>query len=76
MEANMNRLDLLKDYLKRIGKLNYLITVLRWEMDTVAPEKSYDYLIQVSTKYEMEVFDLQTSEEYIKNRPPFASGAI
>ena len=62
----MNRLDLLKDYLKRIGKLNYLITVLRWEMDTVAPEKSYDYLIDVSTKYEMEAFDLQTSEEYIK----------
>ncbi len=62
----MNNIDLLKEYLKKIGQLNYLITVLRWEMDTVAPEKSYDYLINVSTKYEMESFDLQTSEEYIK----------
>ena len=58
--------DKLIEYLKRIGELNYLVTVLRWEMDTQAPKKSYDYLINVSTKYEMEAFDLSTSEEYIK----------
>ena len=58
--------DKLIEYLKRIGELNYLVIVLRWEMDTQAPKKSYDYLINVSTKYEMEAFDLSTSEEYIK----------
>lgn len=62
----MNNVDRLKEYLKKIGELNYLITTLRWEMDTVAPKKSFDYLINVSTKYEMESFDLVTSEEYIK----------
>ena len=59
------KLNKLLDYLKRIGELNYLITTLRWEMDTVAPKKSFDYLINVSTKYEMESFDLVTSDEYI-----------
>ena len=59
------KLNKLLEYLKRIGELNYLITTLRWEMDTVAPKKSIDYLINVSTKYEMESFDLVTSEEYI-----------
>ena len=61
----MNKEKLL-EYLKKIGELNYLVTTLRWEMDTVAPKKSYDYLINVSTKYEMESFDLITSDEYIK----------
>ncbi len=60
----MNKEKLL-DYLKKIGELNYLVTILRWEMDTVAPKKSFDYLIDVSTKYEMESFDLVTNEEYI-----------
>ena len=54
------------NYLKEIGELNYLVTTLRWEMDTVAPKKSFDYLINVSTKYEMEAFNLLTSEEYIR----------
>ena len=59
------KLDRLLEYLKKIGELNYLVTTLRWEMDTVAPKKSFDYLINVSTKYEMESFDLVTSNEYI-----------
>ena len=59
------KLNRLLEYLKRIGEANYLVTALRWEMDTVAPKKSFDYLINVSTKFEMESFDLVTSEEYI-----------
>lgn len=58
--------DKLISYLKKIGELNYLVTTLRWEMDTQAPKKSFDYLINVSTKYEMEAFNLLTSDEYIK----------
>ncbi|MBE6157986.1 MAG: carboxypeptidase M32 [Firmicutes bacterium] len=55
----------LLEYLERIDKINYVINVLRWEMDTTAPKKSFDYLIDVSTKYELEVFDLVTSKDYI-----------
>ena len=61
----MESVDKLKEYLKRIGELNYLVTILRWEMDTVAPKKSFDFLIDVSTKYEMEAFKLGTSEDLI-----------
>lgn len=54
------------EYLKKIGELNYIVTILRWEMDTQAPKKSFDYLINVSTKYEMESFNLLTSDKYIR----------
>lgn len=53
------------NYLNEIGQLRYLVTILRWEMDTQAPKKSFDYLINVSTKYEMEIFNKLTSEDYI-----------
>ena len=72
-------LEELKKYLNEIGKLNYIVTILRWEMDTVAPESSYPYLIDVSSKYEMEAFDLQTNDKYIEliegviNSPEFNS---
>lgn len=56
--------ELLK-YLNRIGELNYLSTILRWEMDTTAPEKSFEYLIDISTKIELESFKLSTSDELI-----------
>ncbi len=61
----MNNREKIEAYLKRIGELNYIITVLRWEMDTIAPKQSYDYLIETSTKYELEAYDLETSEEFI-----------
>ena len=59
-------MDNLLKYLEKIDHINYVINVLRWEMDTTAPKKSFDYLIDVSTKYELEVFDLVTSKQYIK----------
>lgn len=62
----MNNKEQLQKYLKRIGELNYLSTILRWEMDTVAPKSSFDYLIELNSKIELESFSLQTSEEYIK----------
>lgn len=57
--------DLLK-YLDRIGDLNYLSSILRWEMDTIAPTKSFEYLINISTKIDLESFKLSTSDELIK----------
>jgi len=56
--------ELLK-YLDKIGKINYLITMLRWEMDTIAPASSFDYLIETSTSLELESFKLSKSNEYI-----------
>ena len=78
----MESLNKLKKYLDEIGKLSYVVTTLRWEMDTIAPEKSFNYLIDVSTKYEMDIFNMSTSEEYIKivedviNDPNYSSLSI
>ena len=54
----------LKEYLQKIADLNYIITMLHWERDTIAPSKSLEYLVDVQTKLEMEVFDLTTNEKY------------
>lgn len=62
----MERFDKLQEYLKQIDFLRYTVSILRWEMDTAAPKKSFDYLIDVSTKYEIDSFRLSQSEEYIK----------
>ena len=62
----MNKLDEFKDLLDKIGAYRYTTSILRWEMDTIAPNKSYDYLIEVSSKYEVEAFKLATSDNYIK----------
>lgn len=61
----MNKLDELKKILDHIGELRYTTSILRWEMDTIAPKSSYDYLIDVSSKFEVEAFKLSTSLEYI-----------
>ena len=61
----MNKYEKLQDYLKKVEYLNYTVSMLRWEMDTIAPKKSFDYLIDVSTKYETDTFKLTTSDEYI-----------
>ena len=56
--------ELLK-YTDKIGQITYLLTMLRWEMDTKAPVSSYEYLINTMTSLESELFNLETSEEYI-----------
>lgn len=62
----MNCFNKLQEYLKNVEFLSYTVSMLRWEMDTVAPKSSFDYLIEVSTKYELESFKLTTSDVYIK----------
>jgi len=61
----MEKFDKLQEYLKNIEFLGYTVAMLRWEMDTIAPKKSFDYLINVSTKYEMDSFKLTQADEYI-----------
>lgn len=63
---NMEKFEKLQEYLKQVEFLGYTVAMLRWEMDVAAPKKSYDYLIDVSTKFEMESFKLTQSDEYIK----------
>ena len=61
----MNKLDEFKEVLDKIGGLRYTVSILRWEMDTIAPKTSFDYLIDVSSKYEAEAFKISTSDDYI-----------
>ncbi len=61
----MESYENLLNYLKNIEFQNYVVAMLRWEMDTTAPKKSFNYLIEVSTKYEMESFKYTTDEKFI-----------
>lgn len=54
----------LLEYLQKIADLNYISTLMHWEMDTIAPTKSIDYLINVKTQVEVESFKLSTSPEF------------
>lgn len=61
----MDNIKKLKKILDKIGGYRYLSSMLRFEMDTVAPKMSFDYLIDVSSNCEVEAFKLSTSREYI-----------
>ena len=41
----MNTFDKLNEYLKKVELYRYTVSMLRWEMDTIAPKKSFNYLI-------------------------------
>ena len=56
----------LLEYCEKIGIINYIITMLSYEMDTTAPIKSYDYLIKSKSYFELEFYKLNTSDEYIE----------
>lgn len=57
-------MDNLIKYLKRVKDLEYIVSILNWELNTIAPIKSISYLCEVKSKYELEIFDLMTSYEY------------
>lgn len=58
-------MDELKKILDKIASLRYTTSILRWEMDTIAPKLSHEYLINVSSNFEVEAFKISTSDEYI-----------
>ena len=66
----MNNLEKLIKYLQDIADTNYIANIMHWEMDVIAPKKSYDYLIEVKNKVEMEAFKKSISpkfKELVKN---------
>ena len=60
-----NMKELIK-YLNEIEKDNYMVRILRWEMDTKTPPKEMDHLLELINEYTVKSFELSTSEEYIK----------
>lgn len=60
----MKSLDNLLNYLNEIEEKSYIVNLMHWEMDTVAPKKSFDYLISVKNKIEMECFKMSTSPNF------------
>lgn len=56
--------EVLVNYQKKIAELEYLDNILWWELKTQAPVDSSDYLSEMITKIELELFKLKTSIEY------------
>lgn len=52
------------NYLKKIADLQYTANILNWEMDTIAPKKSLNYLIEVKINIEIKAFKLSTNKKY------------
>ncbi|MDL2301528.1 carboxypeptidase M32 [Lachnospiraceae bacterium OttesenSCG-928-D06] len=53
----------LKQYLDKLKKYEHVITLLYWDMKTVAPKKGMDELIDALTYFSAEQFELSTSDE-------------
>ena len=60
----MNTLENLQKYLREIADISYIVCLMHWELDVVAPKKSQDYLIEVMTKEEVKLFEMITSDNY------------
>ncbi len=56
----------LLDYQKRITETEYIINILGWELRVNSPNDSKNYLIDIKNKFELELFELETSKEYEK----------
>ncbi len=54
------------NYLNEINEKSFLISLLYWEMDTITPKKAYDYYVEVSSKIETQIFEMETSDKYIE----------
>ena len=51
-------------YQNKIAELEYLVNILWWELKTQAPDNSVNYLSDMITKIELELFKLKTDSEY------------
>ena len=60
----MTKYQNLKQYLTRVTDLQYLSTLLFWETRISGTKSSKEYLIEVKTRIDGEIFELTTSDEY------------
>ena len=60
----MTKYEKLKKYLTKVTDLQYLSTLVLWEMRITGSKDSGDYLIDVRTRLESEIFELTTSDNY------------
>ncbi len=54
------------DYLNLINEKHVVLSLLNWELDTIAPEKSYDYYVDLISKKSKELLEMTTSDKYIE----------
>lgn len=62
----MKELEKLMEYQKVINDKNYTSQILNWDLKINNPKKSKEHLIDIKSKIDLEVFELQTSSEYKK----------
>ncbi len=60
----MKELETLMNYQKRIAELEYILNLLSWDMRVHSPKGGKEYVVEVKTKLEGEVFQLKTQKEY------------
>lgn len=60
----MHELDKLKEYQKNINDIEFVISILNWELKTKAPKGSIDYLIGVKSEMDLKRFKMSSSTEY------------
>jgi len=54
------------DYLNQINDTKSMLIMLMWEIDTKAPKDSIEYYSEIFSKLENKVFEMSTSDQYIK----------
>lgn len=60
----MTKYEHLKTYLTKVTDLQYLSTLVLWENKISGSKDSSNYLIDVRTRLESEIFELTTSDNY------------
>lgn len=60
----MKELDNLKEYQKEINDKSYTSQILNWDLKINNPKKSKEHLIDIKSKIDLEIFELQTSDKY------------
>ncbi|MCD7867873.1 MAG: carboxypeptidase M32 [Clostridiales bacterium] len=61
-----NTLEEFKDYLHRMRQYDHVLTLLHWDLSTLAPEKGVEAHMNAINYFSTEQFRLSTAEEYGK----------
>ena len=56
----------LLNYLEKIEKYNYVLNVLKWEMDTINAKDTVKYINEIMSFYDLEIYKLKVSNQYSK----------